>query len=138
MSVGKNMRMYEDGKYEQWKEHVELTLPGLLKRNLLVKKSFPSVTPTPQATSASGFEEKPEERTSVVEIQGIFLLPLKIIVYDNKATSLIINSFYANKSEPIFTYSGHSPKNYFLKAGKGYKNYIIEYSSQFCFFDFFD
>ncbi|KAL3856163.1 hypothetical protein ACJMK2_010948 [Sinanodonta woodiana] len=37
LSVGKQMKAYEDMKYEQWREHVEQVLPSLLKRNLLVK-----------------------------------------------------------------------------------------------------
>lgn len=39
MSVGKQMKSYEDMKYEQWKEQVEQVLPSLLKRNLLIKPS---------------------------------------------------------------------------------------------------
>lgn len=31
------MKLYEDTKYEMWKEHVEQVLPSLLKRNLLIK-----------------------------------------------------------------------------------------------------
>lgn len=39
LSVGKQMKLYEDNKYEQWREHVEQVLPSLLKRNLIVKPS---------------------------------------------------------------------------------------------------
>ena len=31
------MKAYEDHLYEEWKAQVEAVLPGLLKRNLLVK-----------------------------------------------------------------------------------------------------
>ena len=37
MSVGKQMKAYEDQKYEQWKDHVEQILPSLLKKNLIIK-----------------------------------------------------------------------------------------------------
>lgn len=37
LSVGKQMKLYEDQKYESWREHVEQILPSLLKRNLIVK-----------------------------------------------------------------------------------------------------
>ncbi|XP_076453104.1 dynein axonemal heavy chain 10-like [Babylonia areolata] len=37
LSVGKSMKLYEDTKYEMWKETVEQVLPSLLKRNLLIK-----------------------------------------------------------------------------------------------------
>lgn len=31
------MKEYEDRKYKVWREHVEVILPGLLKRNLLTR-----------------------------------------------------------------------------------------------------
>lgn len=37
LSVGKSMKLFEDTKYEMWKETVEQVLPSLLKRNLLIK-----------------------------------------------------------------------------------------------------
>lgn len=37
MSVAKQMKVYEDELYEQWKNQVEGVLPALLKRNLLIK-----------------------------------------------------------------------------------------------------
>ncbi|XP_052801261.1 dynein axonemal heavy chain 10-like isoform X3 [Mya arenaria] len=37
LSVGKQMKTYEEGRYEQWRESVEQILPSLLKRNLIVK-----------------------------------------------------------------------------------------------------
>ena len=37
MSVAKQMKAYEDHLYEEWRTQVEIALPGLLKRNLLVK-----------------------------------------------------------------------------------------------------
>ena len=68
------MRGYEDLKYEQWRESVESLLPGLLKRNLLVKKAIQPTaptTPTPAITaSLSAIGDRGEERTSIVEIQG--------------------------------------------------------------------
>ena len=33
------MKAYEDHLYEEWKTRVELMLPSLLKRNLLIKPS---------------------------------------------------------------------------------------------------
>ncbi|CAH1801914.1 unnamed protein product [Owenia fusiformis] len=39
LSVAKQMKVYEDIKYEHWREHTEQVLPGLLKRNLLIKPS---------------------------------------------------------------------------------------------------
>ncbi|CAG5126036.1 unnamed protein product, partial [Candidula unifasciata] len=70
LSVGRNMRAYEELKYEQWKENVEAVLPGLLKRNLLVKQSYQIATPTPTQHSATGSGDKEEERHSAAEIQG--------------------------------------------------------------------
>jgi len=37
LSVGKQMKFYEDQKYENWRDHVEQILPSLLKRNLIIK-----------------------------------------------------------------------------------------------------
>ena len=37
LHVAKQMKAYEDQLYEQWREGVEHILPGLLRRNLLVK-----------------------------------------------------------------------------------------------------
>ncbi|XP_064619187.1 dynein axonemal heavy chain 10-like isoform X2 [Lineus longissimus] len=37
LHVAKQMKAYEDHKYEQWKDNVEQVLPSLLKRNLLIK-----------------------------------------------------------------------------------------------------
>ena len=37
MGVAKKMKAYEDELYEQWKVNVEMVLPNLLKRNLLIK-----------------------------------------------------------------------------------------------------
>jgi dynein heavy chain len=37
LHVAKQMKAYEDHKYEQWKDYVEQVLPSLLKRNLLIK-----------------------------------------------------------------------------------------------------
>ena len=31
------MKAFEDDLYEQWREHVSQILPGLLKRNLIIK-----------------------------------------------------------------------------------------------------
>ncbi|XP_064612357.1 LOW QUALITY PROTEIN: dynein axonemal heavy chain 10-like [Liolophura sinensis] len=39
LSVGKQMKQYEEEKYELWRQHVEQILPSLLKRNLLIKPS---------------------------------------------------------------------------------------------------
>lgn len=41
--AARQMKEYEDAKYAQWLEHVEIILPGLLKRNLLVIP--PTITP---------------------------------------------------------------------------------------------
>ena len=37
LGVARQMREYEEKKYEQWREYVEGILLGLLKRNLLTK-----------------------------------------------------------------------------------------------------
>ncbi|XP_074640231.1 dynein axonemal heavy chain 10-like [Tubulanus polymorphus] len=39
LHVGKQMKAYEDLKYDMWRESVEQVLPSLLKRNLLIKPS---------------------------------------------------------------------------------------------------
>jgi len=39
LSVAKQMKAYEDKLYEAWKDNVEMVLPSLLKRNLLIKPS---------------------------------------------------------------------------------------------------
>ncbi|XP_021370512.1 dynein heavy chain 10, axonemal-like isoform X1 [Mizuhopecten yessoensis] len=44
LSVAKQMKQYEDQKYEAWKDNVELILPSLLKRNLLVKPHHSQLT----------------------------------------------------------------------------------------------
>lgn len=77
LTAGKNMKAFEDLKYEQWKENVENTLPGLLKRNLLVKRSFQASaqTPTQQvANSASAIGDREEEKSSMLDVQGKVLL----------------------------------------------------------------
>ena len=45
LHVAKQMKAYEDQLYEQWKESVEHILPGLLRRNLLVKPTVKEVAP---------------------------------------------------------------------------------------------
>ena len=43
------MKAYEEHLYEEWKTQVEIALPGLLKRNLLVKptdKQAPAAVPS--------------------------------------------------------------------------------------------
>ncbi|PIK48528.1 putative dynein heavy chain 10, axonemal isoform X3 [Apostichopus japonicus] len=42
LGVARQMKEYEDKKYDHWQEHVTAILPGLLKRNLLTK---PDVIP---------------------------------------------------------------------------------------------
>ncbi|XP_072163343.1 dynein axonemal heavy chain 10-like [Diadema setosum] len=37
LGVARQMKEYEDKKYEQWRDHVSMILPGLLKRNLLTR-----------------------------------------------------------------------------------------------------
>ncbi|XP_041455872.1 dynein heavy chain 10, axonemal-like [Lytechinus variegatus] len=37
LGVARQMKEYEDKKYKVWREHVEVILPGLLKRNLLTR-----------------------------------------------------------------------------------------------------
>lgn len=37
LSVARQMKFFEDQKYEEWKLYVEQCLPALLKRNLLIK-----------------------------------------------------------------------------------------------------
>ena len=54
LSVGKSMKLFEDTKYEMWKEHVEQVLPSLLKRNLLIK-------PAVSAAMAMHASEVPED-----------------------------------------------------------------------------
>lgn len=69
------MRVFEDLKYEQWKENVEASLPGLLKRNLLVKKTnqIGSASASQQIRSSlTAIGDANEERNSIGEIQGLF------------------------------------------------------------------
>ncbi|XP_069071115.1 dynein axonemal heavy chain 10 [Pleurodeles waltl] len=44
LEVAKKMKEYEDKKYEAWKEHTEMILPGLLKRSLLLKTTAGALT----------------------------------------------------------------------------------------------
>lgn len=44
LEVGRTMKDYEDRKYKQWKESMELSLPHLMKKSLLTKVS-PSTPP---------------------------------------------------------------------------------------------
>ena len=37
LSVGKQMKAYEDQKYEEWRDRVDQALPVLLKKNLIIK-----------------------------------------------------------------------------------------------------
>ncbi len=43
LAVARQMKAFEDRLYEEWKTQVEVILPGLLKRNLLIK---PTDNPT--------------------------------------------------------------------------------------------
>ena len=49
------MKLYEDTKYEMWKETVEQILPSLLKRNLLIK---PAIS---QSLTAQHMPNPPED-----------------------------------------------------------------------------
>lgn len=57
LSVARQMKEYEDQKYAQWREHVEQVLPGLLKRNLLVRP--PAVAETLALTQAPAHQPRP-------------------------------------------------------------------------------
>lgn len=37
LSVARQMKFFEDQRYEEWRQNVEQHLPSLLKRNLLIK-----------------------------------------------------------------------------------------------------
>nr|XP_026696380.1 dynein heavy chain 10, axonemal isoform X1 [Ciona intestinalis]XP_026696381.1 dynein heavy chain 10, axonemal isoform X2 [Ciona intestinalis] len=54
--VARQMKDYEDTKYQQWLEYVDGALPSLLKRNLLVHPLPPT---TPAAGSSSGPPQTP-------------------------------------------------------------------------------
>ncbi|XP_035829687.1 dynein heavy chain 10, axonemal isoform X2 [Aplysia californica] len=97
LSVGKNMRTFEDSKYEQWKEYVEMTLPGLLKRNLLVKRSVqthPPTTPQLASNSLAGLDDKPDQRASVVEIQVLNTDSKYTVDFDLKLAEIIAETKY--------------------------------------------
>lgn len=54
------MRMFEDMRYETWKEQVEQVLPSLLKRNLLMKPAASSLSHLP-STPLPGADEAGDE-----------------------------------------------------------------------------
>lgn len=52
--------MFEDMRYETWKEQVEQVLPSLLKRNLLMKPAASSLSHLP-STPLPGADEAGDE-----------------------------------------------------------------------------
>ena len=54
------MKAYEDHLYEMWKDQVEAVLPGLLKKNLLVKPSAVAAREQPAQTEAEDPDKDPE------------------------------------------------------------------------------
>ncbi|XP_077995609.1 dynein axonemal heavy chain 10-like isoform X2 [Glandiceps talaboti] len=57
LDVAKQMKEYEDKKYEEWREYVEATLAGLLKRNLLAKPAQGTVSQVQVAVDIANQEE---------------------------------------------------------------------------------
>ena len=58
--VGRKMRDYEERKFEQWQEEVEALLPGLLKRNLLIRQDEMLAFDNEEKTSAGVDNNKVE------------------------------------------------------------------------------
>ena len=98
LSVGKNMKLYEDTKYEMWKEHVEQVLPSLLKRNLLIK-------PAVSAAMAMHASHVPEETGDDVgkwrfwsaDVELHLPCLFVVILYNNDqkySNVLLVNAFF--------------------------------------------
>ena len=64
MSVAKQMKAYEDHLYEEWRTQVEIALPGLLKRNLLVKPTDKQTAVAAPAADDSHIHETEAGMTS--------------------------------------------------------------------------
>ncbi len=75
------MKAYEDHLYEEWKAQVEAVLPGLLKRNLLVKPTDKILVDDNAAQNAEGKEEPGElESDSFITLSRFivkFCLPFR-------------------------------------------------------------
>ncbi|XP_059165934.1 dynein axonemal heavy chain 10-like isoform X2 [Physella acuta] len=97
LSVGKSMRAFEDLKYEQWKENVEASLPGLLKRNLLVKKTnqIGSASASQQIrSSVTAIGDANEERNSIGEIQVMNTETKYVVDFDFRLAEIIAETKY--------------------------------------------
>ena len=70
LSVGKQMKAYEDGKYELWRDHVEQVLPALLKRNLIVKPTHAQQVQLQQQQQQQALEEGQETDAGELFIDG--------------------------------------------------------------------
>ena len=62
LSVGKQMKAYEDDLYEKWRERTEEILPGLLKRFLLCKAN------DREASSLTGMDQSESESGNFVQL----------------------------------------------------------------------
>ncbi|XP_070572584.1 dynein axonemal heavy chain 10-like isoform X2 [Ptychodera flava] len=87
LDVAKQMKEYEDKKYEEWREYVEATLPGLLKRNLLAKPVQGSITQVQvEVTNTEEGEEAVPGTTSQAAVKYVvdFAPELSEIVTETK------------------------------------------------------
>lgn len=69
------MRMFEDMRYETWKEQVEQVLPSLLKRNLLMKPAASSLSHLP-STPLPGADEAGDELGKLYFCKHLMHIPV--------------------------------------------------------------
>ena len=70
LSVARQMKEYEDRKYEAWKEQVEANLLIYLKKNLLIKPSASSATTHRSAADEGNSEDASGSLAAAVQAQG--------------------------------------------------------------------
>ncbi|PVD32839.1 hypothetical protein C0Q70_08286 [Pomacea canaliculata] len=103
LSVGKSMRMFEDMRYETWKEQVEQVLPSLLKRNLLMKPAASSLSHLP-STPLPGADEAGDELVPIQHQEGEGLVSIAdlgspadikyVVDFDPKLAEIIAETKY--------------------------------------------
>ena len=73
MSVAKQMKAYEDHLYEEWKTQVEVMLPSLLKRNVLVKPTDKQMAavPLPEESGDPNIDAGMDFRLCQLNIYGL-------------------------------------------------------------------
>ncbi|XP_050408300.1 dynein axonemal heavy chain 10 [Patella vulgata] len=87
LKVGKEMKRFEDIRYEQWRDHVEQVLPSLLRRNLLIKPSNSSSGPQQPAI------QHPDDNTPGRESGALFEVKY-LVDFDPQLHEIIAETKY--------------------------------------------